>query len=223
MVFGKNVVIYDLDETLYCKTKEFSDLLDETMAETLVYDFGLKMSVEEAKVLVNRSYKTYRDGGEIFYQKYGINHKDFFTAYHRRKPVEKITPYKNLIEKIKKVPAEQYVFTASDRYASKKILRYIGLYDFFKGRYFSVEDFGAFKKNENSQIYIDFCNRVNVDPKDVVFVDDSYSNLQYAKEAGMTTVKIYYKDNSSGDKDYIDYAYKGVESFLDDILSSNQA
>lgn len=223
MVFGKNVVIYDLDETLYCKTKELSDALDETMAETLVYDLGLKMSVPETKKLVTESYKMYRDGGEIFYKDYGVDNKELFIAYHRRKPVEKIVPYKNLIEKIEKIPAEQYVFTASDRYASEKILKHIGLYDFFKDRYFSVEDFGAFKKNENSQIYIDYCNRIKVDPVDVVFVDDSYSNLKFAKEAGMTTVKIYYKDNSSGDKDYIDYAYKGVESFLDDILAKEVA
>lgn len=223
MVFGKKVVIYDLDETLYSKTKELSDALDETMAETLVYNFGLKMSIPEAKKLVTESYKTYRDGGEIFYKEYGIDNREFFTAYHRRKPIEKITPYENLIDKISKIPAEQYVFTASDRYASEKILKHIGLYDFFKDRFFSVEDFGALKKNENSQIYIDYCNRINVDPRDVVFVDDSYSNLKFAKEAGMTTVKIYYNDNSSGDKDYIDYAYKGLESFLDDVLAKDVA
>ena len=220
MVFGRNVLIYDLDDTLYNKTKEFADILDETMAEALVYDLGLKMSLQDTKDLVTKSYKIYRDGGEIFYQEYGINPKDLFVAYHRRKPVEKIIPYDNLIDKIKRVPADQYVFTASDRYASEKILKHLGLYEFFKDRYFSVEDFGVFKKNENSKVYKQFCERIKVDPKDVVFVDDSYSNLEFAKEAGMITVKIYYKDNHSAEgKNYIDYAYKGIESFLDDVLS----
>lgn len=219
MVFGKDVVIYDLDDTLYNKTKEFADILDETMAEALVFDLGLKMNLQEAKELVTKSYKIYRDGGEIFCQEYGINPKDLFIAYHRRKPVEKIIPYDNLIDKIAKVPAEQYVFTASDRYASEKILKHLGLFEFFKDRYFSVEDFGVFKKNENADVYRKYCDKINIDPQDVVFVDDSYSNLQFAKEAGMTTVKIYYNDNGSGDKDYIDYAYKGIESFLDDVLS----
>lgn len=223
MVFGRNIIIYDLDETLYGKNKEFSDLLDKTMAETLVYDFGLKMSVQEAKELVTKSYKMYRDGGEIFYKDYGIDNKAFFRAYHRRKPVEKIIPYDNLIDKIKNVPAEQYVFTASDRYASEKILKHLGLFEFFKGRYFSVEDFGVFKKNKSAKIYEDFCEKIKADPHDAIFVDDSYSNLKFAKEAGMTTVKIYYKDNSSGDKDYIDYAYKGIESFLEDALTNKVA
>jgi HAD superfamily hydrolase (TIGR01509 family) len=188
------------------------------MAEALVYDLGLDMNLDKTKELVTQFYKIYRDGGEIFYKEYNINPKDLFIAYHKRKPVEKIIPYKNLLEKIKKVPAEQYIFTASDRYASEKILKHLGLFEFFKDRYYSVEDFGVYKKNENSKVYIDFCNKINVKPEDCVFVDDSYSNLEFAKEAGMTTVRIYYKNNSAKDKTYIDYAYKGIESFLDEAL-----
>ena len=219
MVLGKKIVIYDLDDTLYNKTSEFAEILDTTMAEALVYDLGLNMDVNEAKELVTLSYKIYRDGGEIFYRDYGINPQDLFIAYHKRKPVEKIVPYDNLLEKIKKIDAEQYIFTASDRYASEKILKHLGLYEFFKDRYYSVEDFGVFKKNENAQVYYDYCKKINVKPEDCVFVDDSYSNLEFAKETGMTTVRIYYKNNSAKDKTYIDYAYKGIESFLDDVIS----
>ena len=207
MILGKNVVIYDLDDTLYNKTSEFAEILDTTMAEALVYDLGLDMDINKVKELVTESYRIYRDGGEIFYRDYGINPKDLFIAYHKRKPVEKIVPYNNLLEKIKKVDAEQYIFTASDKY------------DFFKDRCYSVEDFGVFKKNENAKVYYDYCKKINVDPQDCVFVDDSYSNLEFAKETGMTTVRIYYKNNSAKDKTYIDYAYKGIESFLDDVIN----
>ena len=220
MVLGKNIVIYDLDDTLYNKTKEFAEILDTTMAEALVYDLGLKMDINEVKELVTLSYKIYRDGGEIFYRDYGIKPQDLFIAYHKRKPVEKIVPYDNLLEKIKKVDAEQYIFTASDRYASEKILKHLGLYEFFKDRYYSVEDFGVFKKNESADVYYEYCKKINVKPEDCVFVDDSYSNLEFAKETGMTTVRIYYKNNSAKDKTYIDYAYKGIESFLEDVINN---
>ena len=150
MVFGKDIVIYDLDDTLYNKTEYFADILDTVMAEALVYDLGLDMKVEDAKKLVTESYRIYRDGGEIFYRDYGIKPKDLFIAYHKRKPVEKIVPYENLLSKIKQIPAKQYIFTASDRYASEKILKHLGLYEFFKDKYYSVEDFGVYKKNENA-------------------------------------------------------------------------
>ena len=127
-----------------------------------------------------------------------------------------------MIERIKKVPAEQYIFTASDRYASEKILKHLGLWEFFKDRYYSVEDFGVYKKNESADVYLKYCEKIGVRPQDCVFVDDSYSNLEYAKEAGMTTVRIYYGNNSAKDKTYIDYAYKGFMSFLDFVLGEEK-
>ncbi len=222
MVLGKDIVIYDLDDTLYNKTDSFADVLDTVMAEALVYDLGLKMDVMEAKKIVTESYKIYRDGGEIFYRDYGIQPKDLFIAYHKRKPVEKIVPYENLLAKIEKVPAKQYVFTASDRYASEKILKHLGLFEFFKDRYFSVEDFGVYKKNEDAQVYKDFCKKIGVKPEDCVFVDDSYSNLEFAKETGMTTVRIYYQNNSAKDKTYIDLAYKGINECVNALISCKQ-
>ena len=218
MIFGKNYLIWDLDDTLYNKTEEFADILDTTMAKALVEDLKLPMDFETAKQKVTESYKIYRDGGEVFYRDYGVKPRDLFKAYHFRKPVEKIVPYDNLLEKIEKVPAEQYIFTASDRYASEKILKQLGIYEFFKDRYYSVEDFGVYKKNESSEVYRQYCEKIGVDPTDCVFVDDSYSNLEFAKEIGMTTVRIYYRNNSAKDKTYIDYAYKGVLSFLDDVI-----
>ena len=68
-----------------------------------------------------------------------------------------------------------------------------------------------------------YCEKIGVDPKDCVFVDDSYSNLEFAKEAGMTTVRIYYRNNSAKDKTYIDYAFKGLNSFLDYVLENFSA
>ena len=94
-------------------------------------------------------------------------------------------------------------------------MKHIGLYDFFKGRFYSVEDFDTFKKNESADVYLQPCQRINVDPKDCIFVDDSYSNLEFPKEIGMTTVRIFYNENSAKDKTYIDFAYKGINSFLE--------
>lgn len=159
MVYGRKFLIWDLDDTLYLRTPEWADMLDTVMAEALVWDLKVPMSVEEAKQKVTESYTVYRNGGEIFYRDYGVNPADLFYAYHKRKPVEKITAYDNLLEKIEKVPAEQYIFTASDRYASEKILKHIGLYDFFKDRFYSVEDFGVYKKMKVPRFMCSFARK----------------------------------------------------------------
>lgn len=218
MIKNKKVIVWDLDNTLYIETAEFKDLLDETMAVALVEDLGVDMDVQTAKQLVKDSYKRTRNGGEIFFNEYGIDEKALFDAYHERKPVEAIVPYDNLLERLKQIPLEQYILTASSHNAAERILKHIGLYEFFKGRFYSIEDFGIYTKNENAKVYKMFCDKIGKKPEDCIFVDDSYSNLEFAKEIGMTTVRIFYKDNSAKDKEYIDAAYKGVNGFLDEVI-----
>ena len=220
MIFGKNVIIWDLDNTLYCETPEFADRLDEVMAQALIEDFGVPLSLEECKARVKESYRIYRDGGEMFYRDYHISQKELSDAYHFRKPVELIVPYDNLASRMAKLDAEQFVFTASNRYASERILKQIGLYEMFKDRFYSVEDFGQFNKNKDAEIYLQYCRKINKNPQDCLFVDDSYSNLEYAKQAGLTTVRIYYKNNSAKDKTYIDMAFKGLDGFLTAALDN---
>lgn len=212
MFCDKKVVIWDLDNTLYRITPEFADRLDEAMAEALVKDLGIQMSVSACKDMVKESYRVYRDGGEVFYRDYNVSPKDLFEFYFNRKPVHMIEPYAGLAAKLAAIPFEQYVFTASNRYASEKILKHIGLYEMFKDRFYSVEDFGVYKKNENAEVYRQFCSKIGYAPHECIFVDDSYSNLEFAKETGMTTIRIFYNENSAKDKTYIDAAYKGIEA-----------
>ena len=221
--FCKKNIIWDLDNTLYRITPEFADMLDEATAVAAVKDLGVNLSLEDAKSKVKESYLVYRDGGEVFVRDYGISPKDMFFAYHNRKPIDPIVPYEGILEKLEKLPCRQYIFSTSTRDVCEKILKHIGLYDFFKGKFFSVEDFGTYKKNENADVYIKLCQKINVDPKDCIFVDDSYSNLEFAKQIGMTTVRIYYNQNSAKDKTYIDdYAalrFEDLEAFFSDFAS----
>lgn len=221
MDFNKKAIIWDLDNTLYRITPEFADILDGVMAQALVEDLGVKMSFEDTKALVKQSYRDYRDGGEIFYREFGIEPRALFDAYHKRKPVEYIEPFEGLAEQITKLPIEQYIFTTSSHEVAEKILKRIGLYDLFKGKFYSVEDFDTLKKNEDSEVYRKLCQKIGVKPQDCIFVDDSYSNLEFAKEIGMTTVRIFYKDNSAKDKTYIDAAYKGADSFIEAYNNQN--
>ena len=219
MFCDKKAVIWDLDNTLYRITPEFADKLDEVMAEALVKDLGVKMSVEECKALVKESYKIYRDGGEYFYQNHQISPESLSTAYHLRKPVHMIEPYAGLPALLKQLPFEQYIFTTSTRECSERILKHIGLYDIFKDRFYSVEDFGVYKKNESADVYRRFYKKIGFAPADCIFVDDSYSNLEFAKETGMTTIRIFYQNNSAKDKPYIDAAYKGIQECVETLLN----
>ena len=222
MFKDKKVVIWDLDNTLYRITPEIADSLDETMAIALVKDLHVPLNLDECKALVKESYKIHRDGGEYFYQNYNISPKELSFYYNKRNPVHLIEPYQNLLEKLKQIPLEQYVFTASNRETSIRILKHLGLYEMFQNRFYSVEDFGVYRKNENADVYHQYCEKIGYNPNDCIFVDDSYSNLEFAKLAGMTTVRIYYQSNSASDKSYIDAAFKGVEQCIDALIAATR-
>ena len=212
-------IIWDLDNTLYFETEEYKNKLNEATALAAINEFKVPLDLATATQKVKESYSTYRDGLEIFAREYNIPHKDLYTSYHNYKSqlIKLITPYENLLEKLQTIRCPQYVFSTSSRDICEQILKHIGLYDFFKNRFYSVEDFDVYKKNESSDVYAKLCEKIGLAPQDCIFVDDSYSNLDYAKKIGMTTVRIYYKNNSSKDMTFIDKAYKGIEECIDGL------
>ena len=215
----EKTIIWDLDNTLYFETDEYKNKLNEATAEAAINEFKLPLDFQTATDLVKESYSIYRDGVEHFARTYNISHKDLYIAYHKYKAkyIPMITPYEDLLSKLQSLDCPQYIFSTSSRDICEAILKHIGLYEFFKDRFFSVEDFDVYKKNESSDVYKMLCEKIKKNPENCIFVDDSYSNLQYAKELGMSTVRIYYKNNSAKGMDFIDSAYKGIEEVINGL------
>lgn len=210
------VIVWDLDNTLYRETPEFHNLLDEITAEAAIEDLHIPLDFQTAKNMVTESYRTYRDGGEIFVQKFGVSPKAMFDAYHKRKEenLHPIKPYNGLLERISKLPCPQYIFSTSSRDACTAILKHIGLYDFFADNFYSVEDFDCYKKNESPNVYLKFCKAIKTKPEDCLFIDDSYSNLECAKKAGMFTMRLCHGKPNDKSREYIDHAADNIEECL---------
>ena len=206
------VIVWDLDNTLYRETPEFHDLLDEITAKAAIEDLKLPLDFATAKAMVTESYRTYRDGGEIFVQKFGISPKDMFDAYHKRKEMNlhPIVPYDGLLERIEKLQCPQYILSTSSHDACEAILKHIGLYNFFAGKFYSVEEFNCYKKNESPDVYLKFCNAINHKPENCIFIDDSYSNLEFAKKAGMATMRLCHGKANDKGCEYIDIAADNI-------------
>lgn len=212
-------IIWDLDNTLYFETDEYKNKLNEATAKAAIAEFNIPLDFVTATEKVRESYATYRDGLEIFAQEYNIPHKDLYVSYHNYKSelVQTIEPYEGLLEKLQSLNCPQYVFSTSSRDICEQILKHIGLYEFFKDKFYSVEDFEVYKKNESSDVYQKLCDRIGILPQDCIFVDDSYSNLHFAKQINMTTVRIFYKNNSAKDMEFIDSAYKGIYECIEGL------
>lgn len=210
-------IVWDLDNTLYRETPEFHDLMDEITARAAVEDLKLPLDLATAKSMVTESYKIYRDGGEIFVRKFGIEPKAIFDAYHKRKEqsLYPIKPYEDILPKLQSLACPQYIFSTSSHNACEAILKCIGLYDFFAGRFYSVEEFDAYKKNESAEVYLKFCKKAGIKAEDCIFIDDSYSNLECAKKAGMTTIRLCHGKPNDMAVEYIDFAFDNIQDCLD--------
>lgn len=210
-------IVWDLDNTLYRETPEFHDLMDEITARAAVEDLKLPLDLATAKSMVTESYKKYRDGGEVFVREFGVSPKAIFDAYHKRKEqnLSPIKPYENILPKLMSLSCPQYIFSTSSHSACEAILKRIGLYDFFAGRFYSVEEFDAYKKNESAEVYLKFCQTAGIKAEECIFIDDSYSNLECAKKAGMTTVRLCHGKPNDKAVEYIDYAVDNIQDCLD--------
>ena len=211
------IIVWDLDNTLYRETPEFHELMDTITAEAAVEDLKLPLDLPTAKSIVTESYKTYRDGGEIFVREFGVSPKEIFDAYHKRKEehLAPIVPYEGLLERLQSLSCPQYIFSTSSHDACEAILKHIGLFEFFAGRFYSVEEFDCYKKNESAEVYLKFCDKIGVCPQDCLFIDDSYSNLEFAKKAGMQTVRLCHGKPNDKATQYIDYAADNINECLD--------
>lgn len=216
MLKDKKVIIWDLDNTLYRVTDDFGHKLDETMAIVATKHLGVDLSFEEALEKVKESFSKYRDGGEIFYNEYDVDIKDFYDLYHENVPYEYVKPFEGLKEKLESLDAKQYIFTYSSADLAKKILQKLDLCEIFKDTCYSVEDFNTYKKNDSKDVYLDLCKKIGYKPEECLFVDDSYSNLTFAGEAGMSTVRIYYNNISSKHKGNADFAFTDVFEFIEE-------
>ena len=94
-------------------------------------------------------------------------------------------------------------------------MKHIGLYEFFYGRFYSVEEFGEYKKNSNADVYLKFCEAADIKSEDCIFIDDSYSNLEFAKKAGMTTLRLCHGKQNDKGVEYIDYAADNIKECLE--------
>ncbi|HBO50232.1 MAG TPA: hypothetical protein DD619_05570, partial [Alphaproteobacteria bacterium] len=108
----------------------------------------------------------------------------------------------------------QYILSTSSHDACEAILKHIGLYSFFTGRFYSVEEFDCYKKNESPDVYLKFCAAIKHKPEDCLFIDDSYSNLEFAKKAGMSTMRLCHGKANDKCSEYIDIAADNINECL---------
>lgn len=153
-------------------------------AKYYIEKLGLKLSQEEAVGLM---------------MKYAI---DEYT--HNVPAKEGVT---EILERLKERGDSLNVLTASPHETLDPCLKRLGIYGLFDNVW-SCNDFGTNKANP--KIYKMAAERMGVDVRDVIFLDDNLNADKTAKAAGMTVIGVY--DDSSAE--YVEEIKAATDGYI---------
>ena len=134
-------------------------------------------------LLAKRKYQQIRDEAAEILSTDNVYNDEKFIFYDDVKPT---------IEKLSK---DYTLGIVSDTWPSlERVYRNYGIYDYFQ-IFIMSSIYGSTKSNK--ELFIIALEKLNINPNEIAFVDDSYSNLRIADEIGLIPIKITRNDNNN--------------------------
>ena len=135
---------------------------------------------------------------------HGVDPHDFLGYVHDLE-LDALAADRRVIDGIARLPGRKLVFTNSDDAFAGRVLARLGLDAAFE----AVHDIhaGGYLPKPDPAAYARMCERLAVDPRTAVFVEDMAGNLQPAHALGMTTVWLNNgseRGSHGASPDYID-------------------
>lgn len=179
-------LIFDLDNTLYPKSLGIFDLVIERIRNYM----EVRMGFEKTRALELRQEYLKKYGstlrGLMIHQH--INPEDYLDYVHDVGVEEKLSSNPALANLLGHIPVEKAIFTSGHRPHALKVLRCLGVEQYFP-RIFDIA-FTHYIPKPNPEPYRQILDFLGIAGKECMMVEDLPANLQPAKELGMTTVLV---------------------------------
>ncbi len=177
--------IFDLDNTLYPSSSNLFALIDAKMGEFI----QTLLSVDPAEAYRVQKHYFHNHGTTLsgLMREHGVDPHHFLGFVHDIE-MDRLTPNPTLAAAISALPGRKLIFTNGDVPYAQKVLDALGLGDCFEAM-FDIHDSGYVPKPDASA-YDKMCDKLNVEPRRALFVEDMARNLRPAKALGMATVWI---------------------------------
>lgn len=183
-------VIWDLDNTLYRVDRAIEDAFHYAVARAVIaagVDLPFKLAAEMAR----DSFLKYGHSGKVFIDRYGLNSEKLHFAYHGyidETVIAKSVEQRDLFELL---PLRHALVTHSARSWAEKVLRHLGLLQWFPPeRIFAFEDYSFKAKHQHSTGFDVALEKLGLEAKDVAVVEDTLPNLEIPHRMGMATVYL---------------------------------
>jgi putative hydrolase of the HAD superfamily len=179
-------ILFDLDNTLYPKSVGIFELVIERIRNYMEARMGFEKDLarELRQEYIQKYGSTLR--GLMVHQK--INPEDYLEYVHDVGVEEKLSPNPSLGRLLQSIPLNKGIFTSGHRPHALKVLRCLGVEQYFP-EIFDIT-FTHYIPKPNPEPYRQIMDFLGMRGQDCMMIEDLDANLKPAKEFGMTTVLV---------------------------------
>lgn len=182
-----DILIFDLDDTLYSPTTGVWDAIGERINQFIVDNLALDSAeVIQVRDELFRTYGTTLRGLQIVY---GIDPYKYLNYVHNIPLETYLQPNPMLNRMLKQISSRKVIFTNSDQNHALRVLDRLGLGGLFE-RIIDVMDVTPFCKPQPEAFQQALKLLGNLDPTHCVLIDDSLRNVNAARELGFHTILV---------------------------------
>jgi putative hydrolase of the HAD superfamily len=182
----RDILVFDLDNTLYPASSRLFDQVDERMSYFVQNLLGL--SFDAARALQKDYFYTYGTTLVGLMRNHGIAHQDFLDYVHTL-DLSVLPVDLQLIAALEAHPGRKVVFTNGSEKHARNILQHLCIAPYFDGIFDIVA--AGFCPKPHLATYEAMLEQLDIDPTRAIMFEDIPRNLEPAARLGMTTVWIH--------------------------------
>ncbi|MCZ4281596.1 pyrimidine 5'-nucleotidase [Kiloniella laminariae] len=182
---GKDVWLFDLDNTLYPASSRLFDQIEQRMGSFIEQYLGLDPVA--AKTVQKDYFKRYGTTLKGLMVNHGLAPNEYLDYVHDI-DFSVIRQNQDLSNALERLPGRKLIFTNASNIHATNVMNQLGVLHLFEEIY-DIADADYIPKPAQFP-YDDLIKKHGIDPKQSVFFEDSAKNLEPAAAMGMTTVWV---------------------------------
>jgi putative hydrolase of the HAD superfamily len=181
-----DVLIFDLDNTLYPAEKQLFNLIDVRINRYMTEIVGIP--APEVDILRREYWQLYGVTLQGLIRHHAVDPEDYLHYVHDIDVTSRLSPDLPLREVLESLPQRKAVFTNGSICHADRVLSALGIEDMFE-KIYDIRVAG-YQPKPFPEPYHAVLDELGATPESCVMIEDSRDNLQTAKKIGMGTILV---------------------------------
>ena len=181
-----DVLIFDLDNTLYPAEKQLFNLIDVRINRYMTEIVGIP--APEVDALRREYWQLYGVTLQGLIRHHAVDPEDYLHYVHDIDVTSRLSPDLALRDVLENLPQRKAVFTNGSICHADRVLSALGIEDMFE-KIYDIR-VAAYQPKPFPEPYHAVLDELGTTPEDCIMIEDSRDNLQTAKRLGMGTILV---------------------------------